>query len=711
MRDQRQHGWGVMRLSMVKQHIRTYFLRSMVALAALVAFGTQSQLLAVILDPPILQCASVDVNNDVTLTWEPPNDPGADFLQYEVYRADNIAGPFVLLVTIPVLAQTTYLDSPTNAGNGPVFYYMTTVSTAPPPNTSIPSDTVSTLFLEVFQSAPLGNANLAWNASALATGAATTFSIWMEYPIGTWEMLDEVPSTTFAYQHEISICEDSITFRVDIGHGQGCISSSNLDGDVFADLTPPTAPDMSVVTVDTLTGQATMVWEPSPEGDTDGYIILVVTPGGGILIDTVYGQFNNTYTWLASTANLAPESFTVAAFDTCQTGTPPSPNTSATKPPHTTMFLSNSYERCTSRVSLSWTPYVGWPVAMQHVLVSTDGGPWALLASLSGTMTTYVHQGEPFRTYCYAVQAFDSTGVWNSLSNRSCRTTVYPSRPAFNYLRNVTVTGPTRITVVDSVDMSGLASAYILERSADGGPFEVIATAPWDAGPVIVFDDENVDPSRTGYRYRVVVNDSCGTQAVVSNLGGNIVLRARPELQGRNLLDWNGYAAWAGSTVLQVIQRSVEDDTLDILTVLPDTPWTFTDDVQDLTGTTGRFCYRVEAVEGGNPSGINAVSVSNVACAVQEDLVYIPSAFTPDGFNPIFKPVMAYVDVSEYELSIINRWGQVVWVSNDPDVGWDGEIEGIDAQIGIYGYYCTFKNGAGRRFEKRGTVTLIAASQ
>jgi hypothetical protein len=678
--------------------------RSVVLLALLFVLHAAQ---AVVLDPPVVHCASVDVAGGVTLTWSPPADPGGDFLRYEIYRANDAAGPFAQVATVPVYGQTTFLDLAANANGGARFYYLLTVSTSPPPNTSESSDTLSTLFLEVFQSAPLGSANLAWNAPAPSAGAVPQFTVWMEYPVGNWEQIAEVPTTNFSYQHVITVCEDSLTFRIGLADAQGCVSFSNLDGEIFADVTPPTAPFINTVSVDTLTGQATISWEPSPEGDTDGYIILLVTPGGGILIDTIYGQNNTEYTWDLSTADLSPESFTVAAFDTCQVGVPPSPNTSATRPAHTSMHLSNTYDRCSSQVFLTWTPYVGWPVGAQRVYVSTNGGPWALLTTLAGTAGSYVHQAQPFRTYCYAVRADELEGQRHSLSNKSCRATLYPAAPSFNYLRTVTVSGPSAITIVDSVDMSASARRYVLERSDAGGPYEEIAVLPGTSGPVITFVDEDVDPSRVGYRYRMLVEDSCGAEAVVSNVGGNIVLRATPELQGRNVLNWNGYASWAGITGSHHIHRSVSDEPYDLFAVVPEQPWTFADEVQDLTGSTGRFCYRVEARETGNPSGINAISVSNVSCAVQEDLVFIPNAFTVGGLNPIFKPVLSYVDVSQYELGIINRWGQVVWTSNDPERGWDGIIGSGFAQTGVYGYYCTFKNGAGRRFEKRGTVTLL----
>jgi gliding motility-associated-like protein len=661
------------------------------------------------LDPPALRCASVEVNGDVTLTWTPPADPGNEFGSYGIYTANAAAGPFNLLASIGTLAQTTTVHLGANANAGPRFYYMVAITAGPVPETSVPSDTVATMFLQVFQSTPPGSADLSWNALAPAPTANDTFIVWMEYPLGTWSILDSVSNTVFAYQHVVSVCEDSLTFRVELQDQGGCIVFSNREGDVFEDVTPPTSPEIVVVTVDTLTGRATVEWAPSPEADTDGYIIVFDAPGGAVIIDTVYGQNTTTYEWDDSLADFDSESYTVAAFDTCEVGVPPSPNTSATRPMHTSIFLGHSYDECAAQVTLSWTPYIGWPVGTQSVFVQVDGGPWSLLFTMDATTTTHVHEVDPFRTYCYAVRAMEEGSTTTALSNRTCVVTDYPGLPDFNYIRTVTVTGEESITILDSVDAAATVQGYRLERSDNGAPFEVIEERA--AGPfsLLTFVDEDVDPSSVGYRYRVIVVDACGNDALTSNVGANIVLKATAELTGANELEWNGYVDWAGFVQGYVLQRRIEAQDFSILAIRPSDPWAYSDDVSLYTASSGRFCYFVQAIEQGNPSGINATSQSNVVCAVQEDLVYIPNAFVVGGANPVFRPEMAYADVAEYELSIINRWGQVVWTTHDPNESWDGTVSGKMVPIGVYGYYCNYRNGAGRVFEKRGTVTMLTA--
>jgi gliding motility-associated-like protein len=680
-------------------------IRSFVAFLAIVGAVPVS---AVILDPPEVRCASVNIGGDVTLTWVVPSDPGGDFFEYRIYGSIALGGPYALVGSVGVYGQTTFFHAGAGAQTGPRYYYATTVSTSAPPNESISSDTLSTIFVEVGQSTPMGNAVITWNAPTVLP-SSQTISVYLEYPLGNWILLADLPPDATSYQHVVSVCEAFLNFRVGLNDELGCVSFSSRDGEIFEDVTPPSSPIMTTVSVDTITGLATMEWAPSPEGDTDGYILLTVTPGGGVIIDTVFGQFNNFYQWSASTADLGAEAFTVAAFDTCLVGTPPSPNTSATLPEHTTIHLTNSYDQCGGQVFLTWSPYGGWEVGSYQVLVQVDGGLWSVVATVAGSQTSYLHTVQPERQYCYVIKAVSLDPTVSSLSNKSCRYSDHSAIPQFNYLRTVTVVGPEAIMIVDSTDTGAYVTGLTLERSVNGASWQPIASAPAGAGPVITWVDNDVDPSTNAYRYRVHVYDSCGSFAVTSNIGGNIILHGRSELDNYNYLDWNTYADWAGEILEYRIHRRVANEAMEQIAQVPAPDIEYADDVAAFIESTGRFCYYVEAVESGNPSGINATSASNEICVVQEDLVYIPNAFIVGGINSIFIPVIGYVDVQGYELNIINRWGQIIWTTNDRYEGWDGTLGSQVMPTGLYAYYCTFHNGAGRRFEERGTVMLLTA--
>jgi gliding motility-associated-like protein len=75
---------------------------------------------------------------------------------------------------------------------------------------------------------------------------------------------------------------------------------------------------------------------------------------------------------------------------------------------------------------------------------------------------------------------------------------------------------------------------------------------------------------------------------------------------------------------------------------------------------------------------------------------YIPNTFTPDGdmFNQTFNPVFTSgIDNYNYNLYVYNRWGEIIFESRDPAIGWDGSIgqEGKDCQAGTYTYQIFIK--------------------
>ncbi len=683
---------------------------------ALLLAATLAPARAQVLDAPALRCASVNVSGDVTLNWLAPPDPNGIFMQYEVYHASAPGGPYALVPpAIPVYGTTSTTHFGASAQLAPQYYYVVAVSTAPPPNASAPSDTLATLFLDVTQSSPLGSAVLDWNPQhqpALAT-ADTVYNIWMEHPVGSWQLVGSTTLPTTHYEHVISICEDSLTFRVSQSNGTLCTSFSSRDGDIFRDDTPPTSPVVTAVSVDTATGQATIDWGASPEGDTDGYIVVLIDGMGNTIIDTVWGQGNTFYQYLLSDAATVPESFTVAAFDTCWSGNPPSPNTSATLDPHTSIHASTVYDECAATLTVNWTPYGGWPVAHYEVYAQVAGGSWFLLGIHNPSAGSALHENVlPFTTYQHVVKAVGANGSDRSLSNKVVSPTDYPPVPQSNYIRTATVLADDHIQVTDTVDASAVARRYLLERSASGEPFEVIAVRPGNAvsGGLLVFDDHEVEADRRSYAYRVQVEDSCGSFAVTSNTAATIHLRAEADLEGISHLTWNGYGDWAGAVGSYTVFRSISGGPWEPVATLPAGQWTHSDPVQDLIGTDGGFCYYVEAYEVGDPSGVQASSRSNVACAVQEPRFWLPNAFIAGSAieaNREFRPVTAYTGFSSYQLIIYNRWGQNIWSSSDPAQGWDGKVGGSYVPQGVYGYYCAFEDGRGRKMDKRGTVTFI----
>ena len=61
--------------------------------------------------------------------------------------------------------------------------------------------------------------------------------------------------------------------------------------------------------------------------------------------------------------------------------------------------------------------------------------------------------------------------------------------------------------------------------------------------------------------------------------------------------------------------------------------------------------------------------------------VYIPNSFTPngDGLNDVFKPEMEGKEfIKQYKFTVFNRWGEVIFETEDPSRAWLGDAKGSD---------------------------------
>ena len=91
---------------------------------------------------------------------------------------------------------------------------------------------------------------------------------------------------------------------------------------------------------------------------------------------------------------------------------------------------------------------------------------------------------------------------------------------------------------------------------------------------------------------------------------------------------------------------------------------------------------------------------------VYEDLaVYVPTAFTPneDGINERFIPVTTGFEPSQYNFTLYNRWGQLIFESNKPGEGWDG----IKGTQDVYIWKLIGRSYMGVDYSFSGYTTLI----
>lgn len=115
--------------------------------------------------------------------------------------------------------------------------------------------------------------------------------------------------------------------------------------------------------------------------------------------------------------------------------------------------------------------------------------------------------------------------------------------------------------------------------------------------------------------------------------------------------------------------------------------------------------YWLQVTDRDGCQGRDSIVVSLRDCATG---LYVPSAFTPngDGLNDRFH-AMLHGRATEYECSVFDRFGELVFRTQDPAGSWDGTVKGIPAPVGTFTWVCRFALVGGTRQVQKGTFVLI----
>jgi gliding motility-associated-like protein len=113
---------------------------------------------------------------------------------------------------------------------------------------------------------------------------------------------------------------------------------------------------------------------------------------------------------------------------------------------------------------------------------------------------------------------------------------------------------------------------------------------------------------------------------------------------------------------------------------------------------------------------INNPARSNLLTMVVEELpMHFPNSFRPTSSlqeNQIFKPKTQLDNIVSYSLHVYDRWGNLMFETQNLEEGWDGTHEGEQCPVGVYAYVARYTlegNAAksGETYEKSGSVSLI----
>jgi gliding motility-associated-like protein len=660
-----------------------------------------------------LRCTEVMPNGDVLLHWNPLLI-GSTFNDYTIYSSPDKDGPYSVLDTITVMSQDNYLDIDAGANIDWVFYYLIANQGTGGTTTT---DTLATMLLAA-STTDFEVINFNW--TPLHTPLLSTMHPWYllyrEYPPGTWAIVDSTQGLSLT--HHFWACNgnsDTVKFRIGVRDiATGCISLSNQDGEVLRNLSNRYPPVIDSVSIDA-SGKSIIGWQAGTEPDIVGYTIFLVTSTNDS-IAYVDGRFNTFFTHQTSVPCDGPLKYILLSIDSCGNESPfPYDSVTFNDKPHNTIYLDDiQYDPCLMTNTLTWNQYENFEPHVEgyRIYVSENNGPYQVLVpeNINPDQTTFVHENlQSNTTYSYYVRAFTHAYIKTSTSCTKEVTTYNSPRPSYMYTRFVTVENNEHVNIVCYTDTTAHVQLYRILRSiAPGGPFTEIGQMFDQGKEFIAFSDATANVTAESYYYQVEVVDSCGTASNIANTARTIYLQceAMPDLTNR--LSWNTYESWYGRTLGYRIYRRLDNSALTMLADVDSLTLTYTDNVSDLTGTISRITYLVEAYEGSsNPYGFREQSYSNEVLSEQEPKVYLPNAFMPRGLNNTLKPVIVFVGSAGYEFLIYNRWGQLIFRTNDPNDAWNGTYNGEYVAQGVYVYLLRFRNALDQPRQIKGNVAVI----
>ncbi len=212
------------------------------------------------------------------------------------------------------------------------------------------------------------------------------------------------------------------------------------------------------------------------------------------------------------------------------------------------------------------------------------------------------------------------------------------------------------------------------------------------------YTDESINFGSSIHYYSVAYLNNCGTISELVSTAPNISLKAN---QTESIINfsWNDYTGYGDDLQNYIIKKYDADRNL-IEEINNGLSIIYEDNVSDVDQQL--FIYQVEAV-----SETGLISYSNEVEYKISPVFFVPSGFSPngDGRNEELKVVGKFI--SEVELSIYNRWGTLIFRSNNIEIGWDGYLKDKEAPSGAYTYTIVVKDRFGEEFFKSGIVNLI----
>lgn len=219
--------------------------------------------------------------------------------------------------------------------------------------------------------------------------------------------------------------------------------------------------------------------------------------------------------------------------------------------------------------------------------------------------------------------------------------------------------------------------------------------------------DKKVDVNKQSYCYYVVMLDTCGNYGPFGERFCTIHLsgKTRPF---ENYLTWENLLFKDDNTPKYQLVRKDDDIPEFRETGLYNYNMLNAGDVK-LNPDFGLYTYRANAIyRPYKHPGIIEVSRSNKVELIQDPIIYVPNAFTPNDDNLNDSWLVNDVFVKNFHARVYNAWGQLVFETTDKNNKWNAmDFSGNPVPLGVYVYHITYDGWDTATKTSIGNVTIL----
>jgi gliding motility-associated-like protein len=296
---------------------------------------------------------------------------------------------------------------------------------------------------------------------------------------------------------------------------------------------------------------------------------------------------------------------------------------------------------------------------------------------------------ECFTNYCYSIQYTNNNGGI-SLSDTICVESFIIYFPPSIKNTTASVDGINIDLIWDDPE-NAIITSYFIQREIEDDVFATI-----DSTLVNQYTDIDLDTDTRGYCYRINYLDECRNRSNLGDLTCTVFLT----IEDNQLLEWNRYTGWRNGVQQYFVEVYNENGIFQKEINVGLNRW-----YEDTTFLTQQISeYRIRAESNDDPP---LMAFSNFVIKQVESVLWLPNSFTPDGdgLNDFFKP--EGTQMREFMMQIFTRYGNLIYTTEDQNLGWDGTYNGEDMPPVTYIYKMDATDELDKKYNKTGQLLLI----